>query len=437
MSQQQTSQTPQRVSRRRLLQRGTATLGAVLAAPWIAPASALGRDGTIAPSERIVLAAIGHGGRGRTVLGGFLRESDVQCVALCDCFADRRAKGKAMVDQHYGNTDCAGYGFHEDIFERRDIDTVLIAAGDRWHTPLSVLAARAGKDVYCEKPFCLTIAEGRELVETTKRYGTVWQCGTQRRSVENYRIVVDAVRSGKIGKLHTITASFGGWGGNGFAKPDPIPEGFEYDRWLGQAPWVPHSSVRVKYWRNHWDTGAGPIADMGPHMFDFAQWVNDSEGTGPVEFEGEAVFPNPKDGFANVPFDATVRAKYADGIRLLMDCQRKRTRFDGDEGWIELVDDTGQVQAGPKSVLAGVEIPKYKWSRLDGHIRNFLNCIRSRELTVSHPETAHRSHTIAHCANIALRLGRGVRWDPEGERFVGDNEANRMLRRAKRAPWQS
>ena len=423
----------ERISRRDFVVGGVA-VGSALAAPWIVPASVLGRDGNVAPSERLTLAAIGQGGRGRHVLGHFMREQDLQCVAVCDCRADRLDQAKAAVDQHYENQDCRAYRLHEEVLGRADIDAVLIATGDRWHTPLSILAARAGKDIYCEKPFSLTIAEGRALVETMKRYGTVWQCGAQRRSVENYRMVVDVVRSGKIGKLHTITASFGGWGAEGFDKPEPVPEGFDYDRWLGQAPWVPYSTARVKGWRSHWDTGAGPIADMGPHMFDFSQWANDSEMTGPVEFEGEGEFLD--DGYANVPINVDVRARYADGVRLLMNCEMKRTRFDGDKGWIDLTDDTGVIQAEPASILEGVEVPKYKWSRMKGHVRNFLECVKSRGLTASHPEIAHRTHTIAHCANICLRLGRRIQWDPSAERFVNDEEANRMLSRTQRAPWR-
>jgi predicted dehydrogenase len=406
---------------------------AAVAAPLVVPGAILGRDGGVAPSERIALGAIGQGHRGQHVLGFFLLEKDLRCVAVCDCFSERRAGAKALVDKHYGNAGCAAIRFHEDLLGRADIDAVLIATGDRWHTPLSVRAARAGKDIYCEKPCCLTIAEGRALVETMGRYGTVWQCGTQRRTVENYRLVVDVVRSGKIGRLKTIIASFGGWGGNGFDAPGPVPEGFDYDRWLGQAPWAPYSAVRVGLWRNHWDTSAGPVIDMGPHMFDFAQWAHDSERTGPVEYEGKAVFPD--DGFANVPFDLSAEARYADGVRIVMDCKAKRTRFEGDEGSIELVDDTGAIRAEPASILAGKEVPKYDWSRLKGHIRDFLDCMRSRRPTASCPEIAHRAHTIAHCTNICLRLGRKLHWDPAAERFVGDDEANRMLARTMRPPW--
>jgi len=408
-------------------------LGMALAVPRIVSSSVLGRRATVAPSERIALGAIGCGARGKSDLRDFLQEKDVRCLAVCDCWADRRNKMKAMVDAHYGNHDCVAHRFHEEVLERDDVDAVLIATGDRWHAPLSILAARAAKDVYCEKPFSLTIAEGRALVETTNRCGTVWQCGTQRRSNDAYRFVVETIRRGRIGKLRTITTSFGDWGGNGLAKPEPVPEGFDYDRWLGQSPWAPYSSVRVELWRNNWDTSGGPITDMGPHYFEFAQWAHDSDVSGPVEFEGEGEFPD--DGFANVPFKVNVGARYADGVRILMNSGSKGVRFDGDDGWIHITDE-GEITAGPESVLKGLQVPRVHWSYMTEHIRNFLDCIRSRKQTASYPETAQRAHTIAHCANICLRLGRTVRWNPQTERFLDDEDANRMLSRTMRAPWR-
>jgi len=422
------------ISRRAFLGRGATALGLAVAAPAVIPASAMGRDGDVAPSGRITLGAIGLGGRGRHDLSHFLKQKDVRCLAVCDCRATRRNGTKAMVDGHYGNNDCAAYRFHEELLGRDDIDAVLIVTGDRWHAPMSLLAARAGKDVYCEKPSTLTVAEGRALVETTKRYGTIWQCGTQRRSNEAYRFVVHVVRSGMIGKLHTITTLLGTWGGNGFAKPEPAPppEVFDYDRWLGQAPWAPYSRVRVALWRNNWDTGAGIIADMGAHYFDFAQWAHGSEMSGPVEYEGSAVWP--QDGFANVPFRVNVQARYADGVRLLMKCGSKGVRFEGDEGWIHCADD-GSITAEPESILKARSAPRVSWTFMGGHVRNFLECVRSRKLAASHPELAHRAHTICHCANICLRLGRRVRWNPNAERFVNDPEADNMLSRTMRVPW--
>jgi predicted dehydrogenase len=410
---------------RRQFTRGT--LGAVAAASGIA-----------APSDRITMAIIGAGPRGMYVLSEFLKHPDVRFVAACDCFADRRARAKQLIDTHYGTADCAAHRFHEEVLERRDIDAVLIATGDRWHAVLSALAARAGKDIYCEKPISLTIAEGRAMAETIKRYGTVWQCGTQRKSIAGYRFVVDVVTSGRIGKLHTITASMGdgGWRNNGLTIPEnpPAPDVFDYDRWLGQAPWAPYSKNRVALWRLNWDTSAGPIADMGPHYFEFAQWARGDELTGPVEYEGEAAF-RPEHQFNEIPYFVDVRARYADGMRLRIDSGPKGVRFDGDRGWIQLLDE-GRIEADPKSLLKGLQVPESNWKVMAPHIRDFITAVRTRGAAVSPPEVAQRAHTIVHCANLCLRLGRKLRWDPATELFIGDAEANNMLARTMRAPWQ-
>jgi predicted dehydrogenase len=410
---------------RRAFLKSAATLAA---APSIAPAG-------VAPSNRVALAVIGLGNRNVSNLGHFLQQPDVQCVAVCDCFADRRERGKKMVDEFYGNRDCVVTRFHEEILARKDIDAVLIGTGDRWHAVLSVLAARAGKDVYCEKPFTLTIGEGRELVETMKRFATVWQCGTQRRSNSAYRFVAEGVKAGMVGRLRTITMSFGPWRGNGIPTPEPPPdpEAFDYDRWLGQAPWAPYSKVRVALWRNHWDTSGGPIVDMGPHYLDIAQWAHGSELSGPVEFEGDATWPEPG-GIANVPFAVNVRARYADGVQIVMNSGDKGVRFDGDEGWVQ-ISDAGEITAEPASILRNRAVPRVDWSLMSDHVRNFLDAIKTRRLTASHPELAQRAHTAAHCANLCLRLGRKLRWDPARERFVNDDTANRFLSRTMRVPW--
>ena len=410
---------------------------AALAVPMVIPASVLGAEGRAAPSERINIGAIGVGGRGRSVLGDFMNQRDVQCLAVSDCFAGRRNAGKKMVDDRYGNQDCKAYRFHEELLDRDDIDAVLIATGDRWHAVLSVLAAKAGKDVYCEKPFCLTIGEGRAMVEALKKHETVWQCGTQRRSNNSYRFVAETVQSGKIGKLHTIaTILGGGFGGGGKEEPTdpPPPEVFDYDRWMGQAPLAPYSHIRVQSWRQHWSTGGGEICDMGPHYFDTAQWAHDSEMDAPRTFEGTAVWPT-KDVFVQTPYNYNVVAKYDDGVKLIIRQGPKGVRFEGDQGWIH-VTDGGALNAEPKSILTERKINQQSYEFMDGHIRNFLDCIRSRKLTVSYPELAHRNHTICHCANLCLRLGRKLTWDPKAERFVNDDAANKMLTYPMRTPWQ-
>lgn len=416
--------------------RGFLRAGALaMAAPAVIPSAALGLDGETAPSDRIYLGAIGNGGRFmRALMPSFTREPDARIVAVCDCREERRNEAKAGIDERQGNTACKVHKFYGDLLERNDIDAVIVATGDRWHAVLSILAARAGKDVYCEKPFCLTIGEGRLLVESMKQYGAVWQCGTQRRTIPDYRYVIDTVHEGKIGRLQSIVTKLGDWSGNGKAVPGPaIPPGFDYDIWLGQAPWRPYSEVGVNLWRNHWDTGGGVVCDMGPHMYDLAQWGNQSEMEAPVEVSGTAVFP--KEGFANVPFEWDLEATYANGVKLFTKMGDKGIRFNGGGGWIEIDDMTGEIRSEPKSLGGRSQPAHMHYNQLSPHIRDFFACIKTRNLTASHPELAHRAHTIAHVSNICLRLGRPVRWDSKAERFIGDGEANRMLSRTMRPPW--
>ncbi len=388
------------------------------------------------PSKKLTMAIIGCGPRGLHVLGHFMKEPDVRFVAACDLFATRRTQGRDAINAAYGNSECKTYRLHEELLARPDIDAVLIATGDRWHSVLSSLAMRAGKDVYCEKPFCLTIAEGRALADSVRRYGKVWQCGTQRRSIPGYRFVADVVRGGQIGTLHTITMSFGeGWRRHAIpvVEPEPDPEVFDYRRWLGQAPWAPYSKQRVEMWRMHWDTSGGVIADMGPHYCDIAQWVHGSELSGPVSYEGEAQYI--RGGFSTTPYFVNVTARYRDGVRVMMDTFDKAVRFDGEKGFIKLYDD-GRLEAWPAALLKGSDPNQGDYKILRPHLRNFIESVQARQQPVSGVEVSLRSHTMVHCANICLRLGRKVRWEPETERFTGDEEANRMLSRTMREPWR-
>ena len=417
-------------------------IGAGLA-PLVVPGSVLGLNGATPPSDRITMAAIGQGPRGRFVLGHFLEQKDVQMVAVSDCFSERRKEAKQIVDKYYGNSSCTTHRLHEDLLSRGDIDAILTAGGDRWHSVMSALAMRAGKDVYCEKPFSLTIAEGRALVELARKSGRVWQCGTQRRSNPTWKFVVNAVQTGRIGKLAAATTSFGGgpWRRTGFPKPEPAPDPdvFDYDRWLGQAPWVPYSKVKVDMWRVNWDTSAGAIADMGAHYFEAVQWARNKPLDGPVEFDGIGFFRN-DGGINNTPYHYNVQARYSDGMMLVLDPGPKGVRFDGEEGWIHISDE-GVITAEPRSILEGsaevtnLPAPKGHWNIMAPHIRDFLDCIRSRKQTVSNPEYSQRSHSIIHCACIGLRLGKPLRWDPREERF-NNAEANASLSRSMRAPWK-
>lgn len=374
-------------------------------------------------------------------LPSFIAQDDVQVVGVADCFADRRLEGKRFVDTYYRNSDCIATRFQEEILQREDIDAVVIATGDRWHGVLSAEAARSGKDIYCEKPFSLTVREGRRMVEVMNRTGTIWQCGTQRRSVMSYQFVVEMVRQGRIGRLQSMTGYLGGgpWRANLIpmpqGQPPPSAKIFDYDRWLGQSPFEPYSETKIARWRRRWDTSGGMITDMAPHYTDIMQWANRTELGSPVYYEGKADWPDPR-GYDQMPVSFKVRAEYADGVVLNLTDGPKGIRFAGDAGWIHIADE-GEIRAEPQSILAERrDFTSTSYREMGGHTRNFLDAIRSRMPPASYPELAHRGHSIAHCANICLRLGRRLQWDAKSESFIGDEEANRLLDRSMRAPWR-
>lgn len=422
-----------KISRRRLIKSAAGSV----ALPFIVRATALGGRGSVAASERITVATIGHGGRCTRVMPHFLSFDEAQFIAVSDVRRDRLLAGKAQIDKHYGNTDCAAYADFRELLARDDIDAVFIATGDRWHSLASIMAARANKDVYSEKPMSLTIEESRAVVETMKRHGTVYQCGHQRRSVGSYRFQTEVVQSGRIGKVHTVIAQ--NWE-NPVLKPDspaPVPDGVDYDMWLGSTPWHPFIPTRFHNWNYFWNTGGGTIIAMGCHYTDIAQWGLETDDTGPVRYEGTGDFV--KGNFADVPRSAEVACTYADGRKIVLLSRGKFEdrfiRFIGDKGWIQVDDATDAITAEPASILKERRITSGSWAHPEGHIANWLRCIKTRQETICSPEKSHRATTIGHIANICLRLGRPLNWDPQTERF-DDAEANRMISRAMRPPWR-
>ena len=408
-----------------------------MAIPFFVSAAALGKDGSVPASERITVATIGHGGRCTRVMPHFLSFKEAQFLAVSDVRRDRLLAGKAQIDQHYANTDCTAYPDFRQLLARDDIDAVYVATGDRWHSMVSIMAARANKDVYSEKPMSLTIEESRAVVETMKRHGTVYQCGHQRRSVDSYRFQTEVAQSGLIGKVDTVIAQ--NWE-NPVVKPDkvaPVPEGVDYDMWLGPTPFHPFVPARFYNWNYFWDTGGGTIIAMGCHYTDIAQWGLDTDDTGPVHYKAIAEFA--PGNFADVPISAEVVCTYADGRKLILLSRNQFAdrfiRFIGDKGWIQVDDETNVITADPVSILKHREISAKSWADPGGHIGNFLRCIKTRQETICSPEKSHRATTIGHNANICLRLGRELNWDPKTERF--DNpDANRMISRAMRPPWR-
>jgi predicted dehydrogenase len=422
-------------SRRQFLKRATAAS----ALPLIVPGSVLGLNGAVAPSNRIVFGSIGVGNRARDTLPTFLSFAEVQFLAMSDCRADRLKSAKEAVDRHYGNQDCTAYPDFRDLLARQDVDAVSIATGNRWHGLGSIYAARAGKDIYCEKPVTLTIGEGRALVDTCRRYGTIYQAGTQRRSTASYRFAMEMVRQGKIGRVHTVEMQV--WAGPGIAheKVAPVPAGWNYDLWLGQSPWYPFVPARVNAWQYFWDTAEGMMTDMGCHYTDQMQWALDTDHTGPLEFEAKGELPDPAKFCSDTPITGVGRCTYANGVTGVM-YQRgafkdRYIRYIGTEGWIQVDDETDIVTAEPKSILSLKGGSGAGWGDTSDHVRNLLNCIRSRTPTICNPQVAHRAITICQAMALSLRLGRQLKWDPVKERF-NDEEANRMLYREPRAPWR-
>ncbi|SPE52476.1 Oxidoreductase domain-containing protein [Verrucomicrobia bacterium] len=402
----------------------------VAAAPQVVAGAVLGRDGGVAPSERIVLGGIGIGGRGTYVLGCFMQEPDVHFVAICDVKAERRDAIKAKADGKYGNRDCAQYRDLRELLARPDIDAVLIATGPNWHTTASILAVTAGKDVYCEKPCTKNIAQSLALAQAVHRTGRVFQAGTQRRSLPNFAFAADLAQRGKLGRLQTLYAH--PWGlatsMSGWAEPETLPprEKLDWDLYLGPAAWRPYNKTFMR--GGEFEKGGGLVGggclEWGSHCVDLCQWAASADHTAPVEYE---------------PQGDELHARYANGVKLVLrdngwiglgSCP---VRYEGDTGWVETGDD-GDLVASTPTLLAGKRT-KISGYPADFHVRNFLDCVKSRGQTRANADIACQSHIVCHAANIALFLNRKVKFDPVKNEFIGDEEANRLRSEALREPW--
>jgi predicted dehydrogenase len=406
--------------------------GALLAAPYVIPGAALGKDGVVLPSERIALGGIGIGSRGSYDLGCFLQEPDVHFMAVCDVKAARREAVKKMADTKYGNQDCATYGDFRELLARPDIDAVLIATGSNWHATASITAAKAGKDVYCEKPCTKNIVQSLELAAAIRRTGRVFQGGMQRRNLPQFEFAVELARRGKLGKLRTVHAHPGGMatGSSGWlpAEPEPPKEEVDWDMFLGPAAWRPFNRSLLSGFNFEKGGGlvGGGVLEWGSHCVDLCQWANDADRTEPVEYE-------PPDGGEAV-------ARYANGVKLVMrsngwlNLGSCPVRFEGDTGWVE-AGDSGDMAASSPALLVGrgIKVPGYP---ANNHIRDFLNCVKTRGLPRANHEVTCHTHIACHAAGIAIFLNRKVAFDPKTNMFIGDEEANRLRSEALREPWR-
>lgn len=388
---------------------------AVVACPYVIPSSALGADGSVSPSERITMAGIGIGNRGRENLTAILPRTDLQYVAVCDVKTEALDNGKSRVDKRYGNNDCKTYSDFRDVLARPDIDTVLIATPDHWHAYLVIAACRAGKDVYCEKPESLTIRQGRAMVQAARRYGRVVTGGSQR-VLDDYGKLAKNCWSGEVGTIKEIYVNVGGPSTLCNLPAEAVPTGVDWDMWLGPAPWVPYHRYRISgsynvngtCWRSWKDYSGGLMTDWGAHKFGGAMFCADVREQGPVE-----IIPPDGQEHKNLTY------RFANGLLIYHAPGRK--------------DVDVKVVGTPGEKLPAKPFPQYKGT--GGIYGDFLECVRTRERPFRDIELGHRSVTVCHLGNIAFELRRPLKWDPVKEEFPGDEEANRFLDRAQREPW--
>lgn len=418
---------PKRSTRREFLAH-CAKASSVFAVPLVVPARVLGKDGAVAPSNRITLAGLGIGGRGSYVLGCFMDEPVVQFVAIADTRKDRREGVRDRTEQKYG-PGVAMYRDFREMLPRDDIDAVLIATGDRWHTPASVCAARAGKDVYCEKPCSMTIAESEALAEAFRRYGRIYQAGTQRRSVANFIFAKDLCQSGKLGRLTTVhantlhPATSHDWLPG---QPEPAADVIDWDLWLGPTPWRPYNEQYIQGgWRGFFDFHGGGILEWGAHTVDLCNWAGSDDKKVPVLYE---------------PTPSGCVATYDDGLKLVMRDQdwmglgTCSVRYEGEGGWVE-TGDSGRLEFSSGALRGEQRQFDEVGTSAVSHVRNFLDSVVTRRPAHSNAEVVARSHIICHAAYIAWQLGRPLKFDPARVEFIDDAEANRMRSRALRDPW--
>jgi predicted dehydrogenase len=438
------------IGRRQFLKGVTSAAAGAVGFPYIVSSSALGGAGNVAASERIVVGCVGVGPQGTGVMGNFLRQRDARVVAICDLKKQRREAVRNIVNKHYKDSGCATYEDFRELMARDDIDVVLVATTDHWHVLVSIAAVESGKDVYMEKPMGLSVAQDQAMREAAHRYGRIFQFGTQQRSTRNFRFACELALNERIGKLHTINVWSPGSSTGGDPKPVPEPDWIDYNKWLGPAPYVPYTKDRCsnRLWWFVSDYALGFIAGWGIHPVDIAIWGGGDKVKTPVTVEGKGVWPSP-DGVCDTARNWDVVCKYDSGITMNFTgwpCREEWTKrygkiqshgtaFEGSKGWVQV--NRGGITAHPKELLTTEFGPnEIQLTRSGNHVRNLLDCVKSRKEAISNVDVAVQGDIICHFSDIAIRREEKLRWDPKRELFVNNDAANRMLERSMRSPWR-
>lgn len=431
----------EKINRRQFLKKSGDAATGVVAFPYIVRSAALGKEANAA-SNRIVMGCIGVGNQGTANMRAFLGYKDVQVAAVCDVVEERRLKAKSIVDQHYGDNGCAAYNDFRDVLARNDIDAVVITTQDHWHAVIATAAARAGKDMYCEKPLGVCVAEGQAIRDTVRRYSRIFQTGTQQRSDRKFRLACELAINGYVGKIHTVKVGAPGPEyKRTYLKPpteEPIPTGLDYNMYVGPAPMKPYNGGRLAWpdWYLIWDYSAGFIVNWGVHHLDIANWGCPAVAAEPFELEFKGSYRN--DGLTDNINDWQGLFTYASGLKMTYSDVGNPNKigctFEGDKGWVYV--DRAGIWAEPKSLLdVKLKPDETRLHESNSHHGDFLQSVRTRRDPVSPVEAGHKASYLGLIAEIAIRLKRKLKWDPATEKFANDDEANRMLARPMRAPW--
>ncbi|MFW6139827.1 MAG: Gfo/Idh/MocA family protein [Acidobacteriota bacterium] len=431
-----------KISRRKFLKNASLAATGLAASPYIVPSFVLGRGTHTAPSDKIVMAGIGFGMMGIPNMESFLNKEEVKWVAVCDIDDIHLKQAKDRVNEKYGNKDCAVFHDYRELCLREDIDVVCLSLPDHWHAIIAITCARAGFDIYGEKPFTHSLMEGRALCRTVKRYGCVWQTGSWQRSVANFHKAAELVRNGRIGKIKKIEVGlpqghYDFAGTKGQETMGAPPQYLDYDFWLGPAPSDPYCPARVhRNWRWNMDYGGGQLMDWVGHHVDIAHWGMGYDATGPTEIKGTAEYE--RAGVWNSPTRYHLELKYPDGTPMTVAGGypeiRGGTKWIGEYGWV-WCDREGFETHPPSLVKEFIGPDEIRLVKSNDHYQNFLDCVKTRKSTITPAETAHRSASVGHLGVIAIETGRKIKFDPETETIEGDPEAQRLLSRSYRKPW--
>ncbi len=428
-------------TRRSFLRNSISLVAGTMVLPHIIPSSAMGMNGMVPPSDRIVMGSIGVGSQGVSNMRGFLKFKEVQFVSMCDLDSNNLEKASAMVNKFYNNSDCRKHKDYREFLEKEKLDAVCISVPDHWHSIAYVAAANKKIDIYGEKPLARSIGEGQQIVKAVQKNKIIWQTGSWQRSVANFHKGAELVFNGRIGKVDRVEVGLPNAAKLvGMPAIKDVPAGLDWDFWLGSAPKVPYRGVCHWNWRWILDYSGGQLTDWAGHHIDIAHWGLGLDRTGPIEVSGEGVYPGSGELY-NVPMEFDFNCKYKSGVEIRVANSARLPHgmgvtWYGENGWIHV--DRGDKISASKPELISEELGANKKAlyKSNDHIANFLECIRTRKETITPVEVAHRSISVGLLGEIAMTTKQKIQWDPEKEKIINNSEASKMLMREFRSPWK-